>query len=456
MVEFNITNKVMSWGRVVTSQHFVARPQFKDEISKLASDFSKDKPGLAIGMKRSYGDSCLNSSASVLDMTGLNRFISFCKVSGKVKAEAGITLKDLTSFLIPNGWFLPTTPGTCFVTLAGAVANDVHGKNHGWAGSFGCHVLSIGLRRTDGCFYELKPEDDLFKATIGGLGLTGIIEWVEFQATKISSSYLLVEDIAFESLDEYFRLSEESKDDFEHTVSWIDCVTKGKGSGRGIFSRANWADDEKLDTREILTKKRIPFDFPSVFLNNFTIGCFNKLFFNFKKFKAGKITQHYSPMFYPLDSISNWNRLYGKRGMYQYQCVIPKNEARATIPELLKEITLSGEASFLAVLKELGAKQSTGLLSFPLEGTTLALDFPNKGDKTIQLMERLDSIVRSSNGRLYSAKDGRISEEMFRHGYENYKHFTKFMDPGCQSNFARRVFKSMLYDQVLNKELGKV
>jgi len=430
----------LSWGRVQRSPQSVAAPRFRDELATLARDAA---PGsrLVTGLRRSYGDSGLNGFGRVIDATQIDRFISFDGSSGRLRAEAGASLSQILSLCAPRGWFLATTPGTRFVTLGGAVANDVHGKNHHGAGSFGASVLSFGLARSDGRRLAVSRESDpgLFEATIGGLGLTGAIEWVEIALAKISSAYLDVETLAFGSLGEFWALTRESVDKFEHTVSWIDCGARGANFGRGLFSRANWRDDGDFTAHDDRSWKTIPCDAPALLLNRASVAAFNEAYYRAGKSKAGLARRHYAPFFYPLDAIRNWNRLYGARGMRQYQCVVPPDCARDAIARLLDEITRSGQASFLAVLKTFGDRACAGLLSFPRPGATLALDFPNRGAETLRLMARLDAIVLEAGGALYPAKDGRMPAALFRRSFPRWQDFLDYKDPGMNSDFWRRV-----------------
>ena len=431
---------VLPWGRVHRRPQRIAAPRFCDQLPALIND-GESTSRLAIGLRRSYGDSCLNSDGAMIDMSGLDRFIAFDAASGTLRAEAGATLSQILALTVPRGWFLPTTPGTRFVTLGGAVANDVHGKNHHRAGSFGCHVKSLGLLRSDGARRVVTSDDDcgLMEATIGGLGLTGVIEWVEIELARIPSAYLDVETIPYLDLQEFWALAGESVEKFEHTVSWIDCGARGAKFGRGIFSRANWRDDRIFDLHNDHASKSVAFDAPAVLLNSFSVAAFNEIYFRAGKTKAGRRVQHYAPFFYTLDALLNWNRLYGKRGMHQYQCVIPTREAPAAIASLLDEITRSGQASFLAVLKTFGARASPGILSFPRPGATLALDFPNRGVETLRLLSRLDAIVIEAEGALYPAKDGRVPPEVFRRSFPRWGEFLKYKDPNMNSDFWRRV-----------------
>ena len=372
-------------------------------------------------------------------MRGLDRFIAFDAESGILRAEAGVSFSEILRLVAPKGWFPPTTPGTRFVTLGGALANDVHGKNHHGTGSIGRHVRAFGLLRSDRGRLTVTPQNDpaLFASTIGGLGLTGVIEWVELQLVKIGGAYLDVETVPYDSLDAFWSLAEDSVQRFEHTVAWIDCTSRGAKRGRGIFSRANWIADGVYDIHDDRTWKRIPLEAPGFALNRLTVGAFNNLYHRLNSAKAGTSRQHYAAFFYPLDAMLDWNRLYGRRGMLQYQCVIPRGNERDAIGALLDVITASGQASFLAVLKTFGDLPSPGLLSFSRAGATLALDFPYRGEVTLNLMAQLDAIVSEAGGALYPAKDGRMTSELFRRSFPRWEQVVR--DTALSSDFWRRV-----------------
>jgi FAD/FMN-containing dehydrogenase len=432
---------ITSWGRVIRQPQRVARPAFRDAIGTCVAARPEAKTCLAVGLRRSYGDSCLNGDGALIETTRLDRLIAFDPEIRTLRAEAGASLSDILSLVVPHGLFLPTTPGTRFVTLGGAVANDVHGKNHHRAGAFGRHVRAIGLLRGDGRRLVLSPteEPDLFAATIAGLGLTGVIEWVEIGLVPIPSARLDVESIRFASLDGFWDLARASVDTHEHTVAWIDSTAKGATLGRGIFVRANWRDDDDLMPHQDRSWMQLPIDAPSFLLNVSTVRAFNEFYFWQAGSRERTSVAHYERYFYPLDTITNWNRLYGHPGFYQYQCVVPAAAQEGAVSALLGEIGSSGEVSFLAVLKTFGDFPSPGLLSFPRGGATLALDFPNRGARTLLLMERLDAIVRDAGGALYPAKDGRMSAAMFRAGYPNWEKFSAQIDPVCGSDFWRRM-----------------
>lgn len=431
----------MSWGRVLRARHEVARPQWRDELPALLDEGTEaGRKLLAIGLRRSYGDSGLNPDGAIIDMTRLDRAIAFDPETRLLRAEAGVSLDALLGMLVPRGFFLPVTPGTRFATLGGAVANDVHGKNHHRAGTLGRWVRRLGVMRSDGGTVELGRDDNngLFAATIGGLGLTGLIAWVEIEVIPIASAIMEVETILFAALDEFFPLAAESDGAFDYTVAWIDCLARGDALGRGLFSRARHSASGPLVPRKKRSGLSLPFDLPGFVLNGVTVRAFNELYYRNGRRKAGRASVPYEPFFYPLDRIGRWNQLYGRRGFYQYQSVVPPEVARDATRAMLEAISTVGEGSFLAVLKTFGDTPSPGMLSFPRPGTTLALDFANCGASTLKLMDRLDAIVHEAGGRLYPAKDGRISAAMFRAGYPDWEDFARHVDPGFSSAFWRR------------------
>ncbi|MBP2550648.1 L-gulonolactone oxidase [Neorhizobium galegae] len=422
--------------------HAVARPFWRDQLTATVS--TGRQQGLALlatGLRRSYGDSVLNPAGGMIDMTGLDRIIAFDPDRRLLRAEAGLPLHTLLDLLVRRGFFPPVTPGTRYVTLGGAVANDVHGKNHHVNGTFGRWVRLLGLLRSNGEELQLSPTEhpDLFAATIGGLGLTGLITWVELELTPIDSASMDVENIPFDGVDGFFALARESEGNFDYTVSWIDCLAAGPSLGRGIFSRANHSESGSPLPDRGNTRFSMPLDAPQFAMNRHTINAFNAAYFRNGKRKSGPARVGIHPFFYPLDSIGRWNRLYGKKGMYQYQSVVPPSVQYDATKEMLAAISASGQGSFLAVLKTFGDELSPGLLSFPMEGTTLALDFPNRGEETLRLMARLDEIVLAAGGRLYPAKDGRMPARLFQAGYPAWQAFSKHVDSGFSSLFWQRV-----------------
>lgn len=427
-----------SWGRYVrASQHII---RVSDRDAPLPTVTS---PALPYGNGRSYGDSCLNDGGVLLHCRGLDRLMAFDPSTGVLQCESGVLFSDILDITVPQGWFLPVTPGTRFVTVGGAIANDVHGKNHHRAGTFGHHVLSLELLRTDGSRTACSPHENwnLFAATIGGLGLTGFISHVTLQLKRIASSWMTGESIKFGSLDEFFTLSKESERDYEYTVAWIDCTRRGAALGRGLFSRANHSPARRQGEAKRQGGLSIPVVSPISLVNPISVRAFNTLYYHRQRRRVVRSVSHYEPFFYPLDGVRDWNRIYGPRGFLQYQCVVPEHAPAKQIAALLEEVSQSGEGSFLAVLKQFGNMPSLGLLSFPRRGTTLALDFPNTGDATLRLLNRLDDIVDDVGGAVYPAKDARMSGARFRRYFPRHECFETFRDPGMSSSFWRRVME---------------
>ena len=401
-----------------------------------------DSPVLARGNGRSYGDVCLNEGGALLVTSSLDRFISFDDQAGELVCEPGVLLSEILALIVPRGWLLPVMPGTKLVTVGGAIANDVHGKNHHRFGTFGTNVLDFRLLRSDGSVLTCSRTEnaELFAATIGGLGLTGLIAETRLKLRPIGSSYLEGEQIRFDTLDEFFALSEESEGSYEYTAAWIDCLASGDKLGRGHFMRANHAADGKLDIASPFPLV-VPFTPPISLVNRLSLRVFNTLYYERQRKSRVQRRWHFNSHLFPLDSIAHWNRLYGPKGFLQYQCVVPMEEAQETSRALFAEIASSGQGSPLVVFKTFGDAASPGMLSFPMSGVTLALDFPILGQETFALLDRLDSLVREAGGRLYAAKDARMSHEMFAQGYPALEHFTAYIDPAFGSGFERRVLR---------------
>lgn len=427
------------WGRTAGGPHQVAHPRHQDELAVLIAEARASGSVLATGLHRSYGDSGLNLKGRVISTRGLDRFVAFDRERGTLTAEAGVSLDEILRLVVPHGWFLPTTPGTRFVTLAGAIANDVHGKNHHRAGSFGRHVRRIGLLRSDRGPVEIstEAEAELFQATLGGLGLTGLIAWAEIALTPIASSVIEEETVPFANLEAFFALSAESEARFEHVSSWIDCTASGGALGQGVMFRGNWATAGPLKPHPAGQKLVVPFSAPPGLMNGLTLRAFNVLYGMLQGLRRGTAQVPYQKAFYPLDAIGHWNRLYGPRGFYQYQFTIPPERQERAMTAVLE--ALGGQGSFLAVLKSLGPLRSGGLVSFDGPGLSLALDFPNRGAATLELLERLDRIVMEAGGRIYPAKDARMSPAAFKSGYPRWRELEACRDPLFSSSFWRRV-----------------
>ena len=428
--------QVSSWGRLRRVPHQVTRPAFLDQAQDALR--APDGPLLCFGMGRSYGDVCMNENGRLLVTDRLDRILTFDRAGGILRAEAGLTLDRLLRVTVPHGWFAPVVPGTKFVTLAGAVANDVHGKNHEHAGTLGAHVRALGLARSSGEALTLSREQngELFAATIGGLGLTGAILWVELQLSAIRSALIDTETFAIDDLAAFFRRAEESRD-WPYTVAWIDCLARGSAVGRGFFIRGRHAESGGLDVHRA-PGLGVPLDAPGGLLNAYTIGAFNTLY-RHRPFVLGAKRVHYDPFFFPLDAVADWNRLYGPRGFFQHQSAVPMAGAFETLRKLLQLTAEFAEGSFLVVLKLFGDKPSPGVLSFPLPGATLALDFPNKGESTRRLLDRMADVVLAAGGRLYPAKDATMSGAAFRAGYPAWRTVEAQRDPAIMSDFWRRV-----------------
>lgn len=399
-----------------------------------------DGHALPHGNGRSYGDSCLDPGGTLLHARGLDRFIAFDAATGVLDCEAGVTLAEILEVAVPRGWFLPVTPGTAFATVGGAIANDVHGKNHHVAGSFGDHVDSFELLRSDGTRTVQVPGDALFAATVGGLGLTGLVTRARLRLRPVPGPWMETESIRFGGLDEFFALSAESAARFEYTVAWIDCLAPERQLGRGHFIRGDHAS-QAGGTRPPAPARRLamPVTPPFALVNRLTLKPFNLAYYHRQRADRVRAASHYSGYFYPLDGIGDWNRMYGPRGFLQHQCVLPPAAARDALAAMLGEIRRAGQGSFLAVLKEFGDRPAPGMLSFPRAGTTLALDFPNTGEAVFALLDRLDAIVVAAGGAIYPAKDARMSPATFRAGFPGWPAFAAHVDPALSSGFWRRV-----------------
>jgi FAD/FMN-containing dehydrogenase len=405
-----------SWGRYPPARHVAEKPiAWRDEA------LPPERPLLAYGQGRSYGDACLNDGGALVTTAALDRFISF--EGGVVRCEAGVTLGEILALAVPRGWFLPVLPGTQHVSVGGAIANDIHGKNHHRAGTFGQHVLRLELSRSDGRV-ECAPGDELFAATVGGLGLTGLITWAEIQLAPVPGPAIRVEAVPFGALDEFFALSDESDAKHEYTVAWVHVLRS-----RGIFLRGDHVEGKARAPRRRLS---VPFDVPLVI--DLTAELFNEAYYAAQRLGRRTRTEHYQKYFFPLDGVGQWNRLYGKSGFLQFQCVVPTREALAA---LLKE----APPSPITVLKKFGERRSPGMLSFPRPGYTLSLDLPNRGAETYALYIRLEHIAVEAGGALYPAKDARMSPRSFARSFPRREEFERHIDPAFSSSFWRRVAK---------------
>ncbi len=411
------------WGRYPRVACRLVEPRDAEEATQaiLAADSL-----IARGNGRAYGDAALNPQGT-LSMLRQGRLLAFDPSTGLLTCEAGVLLADIVALFVPRGWFPPVTPGTKFVTIGGMIAADVHGKNHHAAGSFGNHVASLDLALGDGRVLRCSPSEnaELFAATCGGMGLTGVILRASFRLVPIETSRIRQETLPARNLDEVMELFEASQA-WTYSVAWIDCLAKGRSVGRSLLYRGEHARPDELPVESRGTPlaspgkatKRLPVDFPAVALNRWSVRAFNELYFHAGR--PGIKIIDYDSFFYPLDAILEWNRIYGSSGFTQYQCVLPKAASPQGMRLLLERIAKAAAGSFLAVLKLLGRQD--GMLSFPMEGYTLALDFRATA-ATFSLLLELDAIVRDHGGRLYLAKDARGGAQMLRSGYPRLDRF---------------------------------
>lgn len=435
---------VLSWGRYPPFAQEAHALAWRDRALATWRELAQAHGSvLAFGNGRSYGDSCLAASNHVMQTLPLDRLIAADWTTGVLRAEPGVTLEQILDIAIPRGWMLPVTPGTKYATLGGAISNDVHGKNHHVRGTFGCHVRRFCLARSDGSVFECAIDEhpELFAATIGGLGLTGLILWAEIQLMPIRSSLIDVTSIRFKNLDAFFDLSERLDPLHEYSVAWVDCQSRGAALGRGIFMVGDHAPEGPLEV-DRRKKRKVPMTLPVPIFNAMTLRVFNGCYFHRHAREETRSTVSYDAYFYPLDSVLEWNRIYGRRGFQQYQCVVPPDAARDATHAILDAIATSGTGSFLAVLKRCGNIRSPGLLSFPREGTSLALDFPQRDAQNTKLFARLDAIVREARGRLYPAKDAHMSGADFRAAYPQWQQLETLRDPALLSRFWERTTRT--------------
>jgi len=431
--------QIANWGNYPAMEADEESFVFDDQLDTL---IGKGEPFIARGNGRCYGDASL--SERTISTLKYDKILSFNKQSGIFECQSGITLDQILNVIVPAGWFLPVTPGTKFITIGGGLASDVHGKNHHVDGSISNHILEMDVVLSSDEVITCSPENypDLFEATLGGMGLTGVISRVVMRLKKIETSMIRQKQIKAENLQELVSLFDEYKD-YTYSVAWIDCLKKGKHFGRSILMLGehaglnDLADIQKNDPLKLPKNKQItfPFNLPSWVLNKFSVKAFNFLYYgkNFKKEINNVVS--YEPFFYPLDAVLHWNRMYGKAGFVQYQFVIPL-DAKDGLVVILNRIADEGLGSFLAVLKVFGKQES--IISFPKEGYTLALDFPvRKG--LLEFLDELDQLVLKYNGRLYMSKDARMKPEMLIAGYPELEKFKEIIKKYNPENKIRSV-----------------
>ncbi len=427
---------IHSWGGLRAQDSQTLAPQaWIDDPSP------RSGPVLAYGNGRSYGDSCLNDSGRLIMSRQLDRVLAFDRETGLVTCEAGVLLDDLLELVVPAGWFPPVTPGTCFVTIGGALANDVHGKNHHRAGTFGRHVRAFELVRSDGQRLTCAPDmnNALFAASIGGMGLTGLITQITLQLMPVASADMMQEAIHFSGLDDFFAIAAQSDATHDYTVAWIDALAGGRHFGRGVFFRANHAPPSGAPQHRQPRSLPFPITPPVPLINGLTLRAFNWLYRTAQPRSPEPRRIPYRPFFYPLDRVRDWNRAYGPGGLRQFQCALPMTHARDGVEAMLRRSQAAGEASFLTVLKLFGDVPSPGLMSFPIAGATLTLDFPNRGARTEKLLSELDGIAIAAGGRVNPYKDARMLPATFEASFPHWRDFAAQIDPGFSSSFWRRV-----------------
>ncbi|MDQ6432980.1 FAD-binding oxidoreductase [Mesorhizobium sp. LHD-90] len=409
-------------------------------IALLKGGNARENSLLPYGNGRSYGDTCLPQDGVLADMRPMRRVLGFDTHGGLFTAEAGILLSDIIAHAAPHGFFPPVVPGTQFVTLGGAIANDVHGKNHHRRGTFGCHVEAFELLRSDGKTYACSPTSNpqLFEATIGGMGLTGIILSASLRLMPVPSLDVAETVTPFSRLDEYFDRAEAADKSNEYAVAWIDQLAGGRAAGRGLLLTGNHAANGSRQAGKAGGRLGVPFQPPLNVLNRPFLTAFNAAYRWKRSRDAGPHTTGYGGFFFPLDGVLNWNRLYGPKGLFQHQSVIPFAAARQAVPALLDAGRAAGQGSFLTVLKRFGAVRSPGLLSFPHPGYTLTLDFPNRGDRTLQLLERLDAITVAAGGAVNPYKDARMPAHVFAASFPDWRKLEAMRDPAFLSRFWAR------------------
>ncbi|QAU44014.1 FAD-binding oxidoreductase [Bradyrhizobium guangzhouense] len=437
---------VSGWGRFPVVDTEMLRPRSFEAVSRAVADVTGS---IARGNGRAYGDAAIGA-ARTIGMTAFDRVRSFDPATGRIRLEAGVLLSDLIDTFGPRGFLPSVVPGTRFVSVGGAIAADVHGKNHHGEGGFGRYVDSILLRTGAGETIEASREQnsDVFFATVGGMGLTGVILEATLRLRSVATGWIRERVISASDLDAAMRALE-AGDSATYSVAWIDCVARGRNLGRSLIYLGEHAGRDELAEGAVVFPVgkppglAVPLDLPSITLNRYSVGAFNELYYRMGARRAG--SQHVVslyPYFFPLDSLSDWNRIYGRRGFLQHQCVIPEAGAREVLGDILDRVARRGDASFLAVLKKLG--HGDGLLSFPLPGYTLALDFPVKDD-ILDFLDEIDRLIVAAGGRLYLAKDARQSRATFEAGYPalgRFKAIRKSLDPAgnIRSKLSQRLF----------------
>jgi decaprenylphospho-beta-D-ribofuranose 2-oxidase len=445
------TATLTGWGRVSPSRARVVTPDRCNQIGQLLQD-SPARGVIARGLGRSYNNAAQNSGGLVIEMTGLNRILDLDPARGTVTCEAGVSLEQLMRASLPAGWFVPVSPGTRQVTIGGAIAADVHGKNHHKAGSFARHVQWFDLLLPDGQELRVTPAShpELFWATAGGMGLTGVVTRASVQLTPVETSSLLVDTVRTDDLDQTMACLAEADERYGYTVAWLDCLATGAHLGRSVVTSGDFAAREDLPARARLDPLafnppgwvRAPAACPPGLVNRYTVALANEAWYRKAPRRREGEIQSIGAFFHPLDGIRNWNTVYGPAGFRQYQFVVPFGQ-EPVLRRVLEQISAARAPSFVTVLKRFGPGDD-GYLSFPLPGWTLALDFPARTPGLAELLRRLDEDVLAAGGRVYLAKDSRVSQETLEAMYPRLPEFRKLragLDPAglLASDLSRRL-----------------
>ena len=432
-------SKYESWSRIPRPKNaFAVAPNWRSD----PLEGHDETTWIPFGQGRTYSDTSVNPSAGIIDTSKLNRFIEFDPERGVLCCESGVTFADILELIVPHGWFLPVCPGTKSVSIGGTIGHDIHGKNQPSAGTIGCHVQRLELLRSSGERLLCSPDEnrDLFRATIGGLGLTGLITWAELKLKPITSAYFETQRVRCTSLDDFYELARSSPDTYD--LAWIHTFDHKNPGSKSIIIRGNHAEgsrEELAATAKPPKKLRVPSFVPPILFNRVTMRVFSTLYYNKQLKRTARSRMHWDSFLFPQDSSHNSNYLYGRRGIYGYQALIPPESIHDAIPELLERTSRPRCQSLITVLKVFGKCKSPGMLSFSGPGVSIVCGFPNQGERTLKQLGELDRVVREAGGLLYPAKDPRMPAQMFQHSFPEWREFVRHVDPRFSSSFWRRV-----------------